>query len=360
MKTKIMIVEDEGIIALSIRKKLEMIGYEVPIMVTNGEDALTQVVEESIDLALMDIMLGEGMNGIETAVHLREQFDIPIIYLTANVDEQTIQRAKVTEPYGYLVKPFEERELATTIEMALYKHKTEKELNVYRNQLESVVATRTADLVKSNEKLQAEIGRRIEAQAQLKQAHEQLEKAYDETLTGWAHALELRDTETAGHSQRVTEMTLRLARAMGLPEADMVHIRRGCLLHDIGKMGIPDGILLKPGRLTAEERQIMEQHPKFAYDMLRSISYLQPALDIPYCHHERWDGQGYPQGLKGEEIPLTARLFAIVDVWDAVLSERPYHHAWPREKALQLIQDEAGHHFDPQAAAVFLQLVAEE
>ena len=351
--TKIMIVEDEGIIAFSIRKKLENLGYEVPIMSTTGEEALLQAMNIRPDLALMDIMLGDGIDGIETATLLREQLGTPIIYLTANVDEKTIQRAKVTEPYGYLVKPFEERELSTTIEMALYKHHTEQELHQYRTQLESLVAERTAELVQANKQLQAEIEVRIEAQNQLQQA-------YDETLAGWARALELRDTETAGHSERVTELTLRLAKRMGATEADMVHIRRGCLLHDIGKMGIPDGILLKPARLTEQERQIIEQHPLLAYNMLEPISYLQPALDIPLYHHERWNGMGYPKGLKGEEIPLAARLFAVVDVWDAVLSERPYHQAWPREKALQLIRDEAGQHFDPQVAAAFLQMVTSD
>ena len=349
---KIMIVEDEGIIALSIRKKLENLGYEVPIMVTTGEEALEKAMDVRPHLALMDIMLGDGLDGIATATFLREQLNLPIVYLTANVDEKTIQRAKVTEPYGYLVKPFEERELSTTIDMALYKHKTEQELHQYRTQLESLVAERTAELVQANQQLQAEIEIRIDAQNQLQQA-------YDETLVGWARALELRDTETAGHSQRVTELTLRLAELMGLDEAEMVHVRRGCLLHDIGKMGIPDGILLKPARLTEQERQIIEQHPVLAYNMLESISYLQPALDIPLYHHERWDGTGYPEGLKGEGIPLAARIFAVIDVWDAVLSERPYHQAWPRGKALQLIHDEAGKHFDPQVAAVFLQMITD-
>ena len=348
--TKIMVVEDEGIIALSIRKKLENLGYEVPIMSTTGEEALVQAMEIRPDLALMDIMLGEGLDGIETATLLREQVNIPIIYLTANVDNRTVQRAKITEPYGYLIKPFEERELATTIEMALYKHSTEQELNRYRTQLESLVAERTAKLVQANQQLQAEMAERIEAQRQLRQA-------YDETLAGWARALELRDTETAGHSQRVTELTVRLAAAMGLSKQEMIHIRRGCLLHDIGKMGVPDGILLKPGRLTEHEWQIMQQHPQLAYEMLHSITYLQPALDIPLYHHERWDGAGYPKGLKGEEIPLAARLFAVVDVWDAVLSERPYHQAWSQERALQLIEEEAGRHFDPQVVAVFLQMM---
>lgn len=357
---KIMIVEDEAIVALSIRKKLQQLGYEVPTVVTTGEEAIKQALETPVDLALMDIMLGAGMDGITTASLLRQQFNIPIIYLTANVDEQTIQRAKLTEPYGYLIKPFEGQELVSTIDIALYKHQTEQELHRYRTQLESLVAARTAELAHTNQQLEAEIAVRIKAQNELKQANEELERAYDETLAGWARALELFDTTTAGHSQRVTDLTLSLARAVGIGEDKLVHIRHGCLLHDIGKMGIPHAILLKPDQLTEPEREIMKQHPLLAYHMLQPITYLQPALDIPLYHHERWDGKGYPHGLQGEAIPLAARLFAIVDVWDAVLSDRPYHQAWSREKAIQLIRDEAGKHFDPHMTAVFLQMMSEE
>ena len=184
--------------------------------------------------------------------------------------------------------------------------------------------------------------------------------AYDATIEGWSHALDLRDKETEGHTQRVTEMTMRLARAMGIADAELVHIRRGALLHDIGKMGVPDGILLKPGPLTEEEWVIMRQHPQLAYDLLSPIAYLRPALDIPYCHHEHWDGTGYPRGLKGEQIPLAARLFAVVDVWDALRSDRPYRQAWTEEKALEHIRSAAGTHFDPKVVEVFLDVVNEE
>jgi len=170
----------------------------------------------------------------------------------------------------------------------------------------------------------------------------------------------LRDKETEGHTQRVTELTLKLARAMGLTNSDLVHIRRGALLHDIGKMGVPDGILFKEGPLTEEEWKIMRQHPRFAYEMLSPIEYLRPALDIPYCHHEKWDGSGYPRGLKGEEIPLAARLFAVVDVYDALTSDRPYRPAWPRQKTLEHIRQLSGSHFDPQVVETFMELLAEQ
>jgi response regulator RpfG family c-di-GMP phosphodiesterase len=190
----------------------------------------------------------------------------------------------------------------------------------------------------------------------MQRAHTELSLAYDTTLEGWARALELRDKETEGHAQRVTEMTVALARMLGLSEAELVHIRRGALLHDIGKMGIPDSILLKPGPLTDDEWQVMRQHPRYAYDMLAPIAYLRPALDIPYCHHERWDGSGYPRGMKGEQIPLAARIFTVVDVWDALRFDRPYSKAWPEDKALAHIRAGAGTHFDPQMVAAFERL----
>jgi len=187
----------------------------------------------------------------------------------------------------------------------------------------------------------------------LQRSNMELALAYDTTLEGWARALELRDYETEGHSRRVTDMTLAIARAMGISEAALAHVRRGALLHDIGKMGIPDTILLKSDKITDEEWEIMRKHPVYAYELLSPIRHLRPVLDIPYCHHEKWDGTGYPQGLKGEQIPLAARIFAVVDVWDALLSERPYRPAWSQEKALEYIQEQAGKHFDPQVVEVF-------
>ncbi len=183
-----------------------------------------------------------------------------------------------------------------------------------------------------------------------------LTEAYDTTLEGWVHALDLRDQETEGHSLRVAEMSLRLARGMGLNEDELVHIRRGALLHDIGKIGVADGILLKPGPLTDEEWIIMRQHPVYAYQLLSPIAYLRPALDIPYGHHEKWDGSGYPRGLKGDEIPLAARLFAVIDVYDALSSDRPYRAAWTQERVLAHIRSLAGSHFDPRVVEAFLAL----
>jgi putative nucleotidyltransferase with HDIG domain len=181
----------------------------------------------------------------------------------------------------------------------------------------------------------------------------ELDLVYNATLEGWVRALDLRDKETEGHTQRVTKRTLQLARAMGINNKRLIHIRRGALLHDIGKLGIPDHILNKPGPLSAEEWELMKKHPVYAREMLSQIDFLQPALHIPYCHHEKWDGTGYPRGLAETQIPLEARIFAVIDVWDALGSDRPYREAWPRERVYQHIQDSAGKHFDPQVVKVW-------
>jgi PAS domain S-box-containing protein len=185
----------------------------------------------------------------------------------------------------------------------------------------------------------------------------ELANAYDTTLEGWARTLELRDKETEGHSRRVTDTTLKIAMAMGIRDDYLEQIRRGAILHDIGKMGIPDDILHKPGSLTDGERDIMQRHPQIAYDLLSPVPFLKKALEIPYCHHEKWDGTGYPQGLREHAIPMSARIFAIADVWDAISSDRPYNKAWSREKAIEYFVGEAGRHFDPRVVNVFLGLV---
>ena len=189
----------------------------------------------------------------------------------------------------------------------------------------------------------------------LQRSNFDLEIAYDATIEGWSYALDLRDKETEGHTLRVTEMTIQLAQAMGLSHDQILHMRRGALLHDIGKMGVPDQILLKPGKLTEEEWEIMSKHPVYAYDMLRRIPYLHRALEIPYSHHEKWDGTGYPRGLSGNQIPLVARVFSVIDVWDALTSNRPYRPGWSKEKAIEYIREQSGKHFDPKVVEVFLQ-----
>ncbi len=188
----------------------------------------------------------------------------------------------------------------------------------------------------------------------LQRTNNELLLAYDATIIGWSKAMDLRDRETEGHTERVTDLTIDLARAAGMTGDQIANIRRGALLHDIGKLGVPDSILFKPDKLTEEEWVIMRKHPQFAYDLLSPVEYLKPALDIPYCHHEKWDGTGYPRGLKGKEIPFEARLFAVVDVWDALCSDRPYRAGWPEPKVINYIHDQSGTHFDPKAVQLFM------
>jgi response regulator RpfG family c-di-GMP phosphodiesterase len=191
----------------------------------------------------------------------------------------------------------------------------------------------------------------------LRRTNTDLVQAYDATIEGWSRAMDLRDKETEGHTIRVTEKTVELARRMGMDGSELLQMRRGALLHDIGKLGVPDAILLKPGPLTDEEWVIMRKHPTYAYELISPIRYLSHALDIPYCHHEKWNGSGYPQGLKGEEIPLAARLFAIIDVWDALSSDRPYRRGWPAEKVFKYLREGSGIHFDPKVVDEFFQLM---
>ncbi len=186
---------------------------------------------------------------------------------------------------------------------------------------------------------------------------EALQESYESTLEGWAAALDLRDKETEGHSQRVTWLAMQLAESMGMSKEDLSYLRQGALLHDIGKMGVPDNILHKNGPLTEQEKAIMRQHPVNAYNMLYPIMHLRPALDIPYCHHEKWDGSGYPRSLQGDEIPLAARIFTIIDVWDALRSNRPYRKAWPVKKTIAYIQKEAGKSFDPAIVQRFVEVI---
>jgi PAS domain S-box-containing protein/putative nucleotidyltransferase with HDIG domain len=195
---------------------------------------------------------------------------------------------------------------------------------------------------------------------ELQRSNADLGLAYEATIEGWSRALDLRDKETEGHTLRVTAGALKLARSLGVRQDELGHIRRGALLHDIGKIGVPDSILLKPGPLTDEESAVMRRHPIIAYEMLSPIPYLHPALDIPYCHHEKWNGTGYPRGLRGEQIPLAARIFAVVDVWDALSSGRPYRSAWEPDAVLKYLRDQRGEHFDPRVADAFLQLLADE
>lgn len=289
------------------------------------------------------------------------QIDLALDCL-ASLEQQPALLAVVTERLSRTDAPIELTDIfGTSTKVVLGVP-----LNAANRQIGALLFTRATPLSEFEMKLLRDIAdlaanalHRTDLFEQLRAANAELRAAYDETIEGWSRALDLRDRETEGHSRRVTELTVRIAARMGFSEEELVHIRRGALLHDIGKMGIPDAILLKPGPLDEQEWAIMRTHPTLAVEFLRPITFLAPALDIPWCHHEKWDGTGYPRGLRGEEIPLAARIFAVVDVYDALTSDRPYRAAWPHERALAYIREQAGRHFDPRVVEVFEQVITE-
>ena len=328
MKKTILIVDDEYTGRQTLESVLEGEGYRLE-MAEDGYQALEKAKMLLPDVILLDVMM-PGLTGFEVCERIREDellAEIPVIVLTALDDHKSMLKALKSGADDFISKPFDRHELRARLAGIMRMNRYQKLINE-RSNLERV----NAELI----------------------------AAYDSTIFGWSRAMDLRDRETEGHSRRVADMTVRLATLMGVGEKDLVHMRRGAFLHDMGKLGIPDSILHKPGKLTEEEWVIMRQHPQLAYDMLIFIEYLHPALDIPYCHHEKWDGSGYPRGLKGEEIPLAARIFAVIDVWDAVTSERPYRPAWKEEVALDYIREQSGKHFDPQVVEYFFKLIESE
>ncbi len=325
MPSTILIVDDEPTARQTVESILEGQGYQLE-MAENGAQAIERALAILPDVILLDVMM-PGMNGFEVCRRIRTEpllAEIPIIMVTALDDRQSLLSGLEAGADDYITKPYDRYELRARL-LGITR------LNRYRKLLDE--------------------------RANIEQAHIQLLAAYDATIEGWSLAMDLRDKETEGHARRVTELTLRLGRMLDMNEEKLTHIRRGALLHDIGKLGIPDSILHKPDSLTPEEWAEMKKHPQYAYEMISPIDYLRPALDIPYCHHEKWDGSGYPRGLKGDDIPLAARLFALVDVWDAITSDRPYRKAWDKQKALKYIRDESGKHFDPQAVDLFLRMM---
>lgn len=323
----ILIVDDEPAGRHTLESILEGQDYEL-VMAENGPEAIEKAQKILPDVILLDVMM-PGMDGFEVCRHLRNDphlAEVPIIILTALDDRKSLLHGLEAGADDYLTKPYDRYELRARL-LGITR------LNRYRKLLDE--------------------------RANIETAHEQLLSAYDATIEGWSRAMDLRDKETEGHTLRVTDLSVKLARNMGINEGELLFIRRGALLHDIGKLGVPDAILHKTSSLNDDEWKVMRQHPQFAYDMLYPIEYLRPALDIPYCHHEKFDGTGYPRGLKGEQIPLAARIFAIVDVWDALTSDRPYRPAWEKQKAMDFINEQSGKHFDPKVVEAFNKMMKE-
>jgi len=318
---RILVIDDESIARITIDALLSSENYEM-YFAENGEDGIAIASEIQPDIILLDVMM-PGMNGFETCRKIRSMIalaEVPILLVTALDDRESRMAGLQAGADDFITKPYDIFELQVRIQNMT-------RLNRYR--------------LLTEQRHEMEI------------LHREVVSAYDKTIEGWSRALDLRDKETEGHTQRVSEMTIHLARAVGLKDDALLQIKRGALLHDVGKLGIPDAILLKPDALTEAEWIIMRKHPQYAYEWLSAIDYLHSALEIPHCHHEKWDGSGYPQGLKGEEIPLSARLFAVVDVWDALTSDRPYRKAIKAEDAWEYIKHQSGQHFDPKAVEAF-------
>ena len=321
-KSTILIVDDEPFGRDTLESILEPEGY-ILVMAENGVQAIEKAKATQPDVILLDVMM-PGMNGFEVCRRIRNEqqlAEIPILFLTALDDRQSLLKGLEAGADEFISKPFDRFELRARL----------------------LGITRLNRFHKLSEE-----------RSNLEHAHNELKAAYDATIEGWSRAMDLRDRETEGHTQRVTQLTIKLAEALGMKPEELVHVRRGALLHDMGKLGVPDSILHKPDKLNDTEWEVMRQHPQLAYNMLHPIEYLRPALDIPYCHHEKWDGSGYPRKLIGEQIPLAARIFAIVDVWDALTSNRPYRRAMNKEDTLQYIKGQSGKHFDPQIVELFL------
>lgn len=317
------------------------------VLLVNPRTGLFEpAADKGIDLPISAHLLPRSDEGLAGTAFQTQQPVIAVPFTTRDV-RCVRDRVLATRFESYFALPLRARgEVLGVIELLRYdRFKPDSEWWLYVEALsvQAALAIHTATMFE-----------------QLQSANAELTYAYNATIEGWSHALDLRDQETEGHSVRVTDLTLRLARRLRLQTDALDHIRRGALLHDIGKMGVPDRILLKPGPLSTEEWAIMRQHPTYAYEWLSRIPFLYPALDIPYAHHERWDGSGYPRGLKGEQIPFSARIFAVVDVWDALRSERPYRMPWPDDQVIAHLKQLSGVHFDPQIVQSFIDMLIEQ
>ncbi len=333
-QARILVVDDEAPVRSMIGATLEHGGYEV-VLAASGSQAIEVMSGIAIDLVLTDIVMQDG-NGIALLERIRAQFpQVPVVMVSAIHDISVAIDSMRRGAFDYLLKPFEREHLIATVKRALDHRKALRDDQSYQQNLEQIVRARTE---------------------MLRQAMEDLEHSYDVTLEALGDALDLKDSETEGHSKRVTAYTIALARAMGIAPAEIRIIARGAFLHDIGKMAIPDEILRKPGKLTPEEQEIMRDHCSRGYNILRKIPFLREAAAIVYTHQEHFDGSGYPSGLKGTEIPIGARIFAVADTLDAITSDRPYRGARSFDAARAEILRCSGTQFDPSVVEVFLKI----
>ena len=328
-RSQILIISDKPEECNALQALLGNLPYDLHFA-NSGVEGIVRASTIHPDIILLEVNL-PNIDGYDVCSLIRSHYalgEIPVILMSSQGNAAARIAGLKAGADDFIIKPFDRLELVGRLQGVI-------RLNRYRLILEQ---RRDTD----------------EPQPQ-----EEPHASYDRTIEGWSQVLGERDKETEGHTQRVTEMTLALARSAGLDGNDLKQVWRGALLHHLGMLGIPDSILKKPGRLNEAEWKIMREHPVYSYKWLSSIESLRPALDIPYCHHEKWDGTGYPRGLKGEEIPFAARLFAVVDVWDALISDRPYRQALPTEEARDYIKEQSGKHFDPQVVQLFLKLISQ-
>jgi len=335
MADRILVVDDEEPIRDIVSAMLTSAGYACK-QASSGIEALAVLsFGEEFELMLSDLMMAD-LDGIGLLERTKEKYpDMPVVMVTAVHDISVALTAIRNGAYDYLLKPFEREQLLATVSRALENRRLKMENRNYQLNLESLVEARTD---------------------QLQAALEELKRSYDITLEVLGEALDYKDRETEGHSKRVTAYTMAIASRMGVPKEQIETIARGAFLHDIGKMAIPDNILNKPGKLTPDEVAIMREHCHLGYKLVRKIPVLQEAAEIVYSHQERFDGTGYPRGLKGEGIPLGARIFSIADTLDAITSDRPYRPAQTLDAARDEIQKWSGRQFDPEVVKVFLEM----
>jgi putative nucleotidyltransferase with HDIG domain len=329
---RILVVDDEESMREVVGSTLQQAGFEYRT-VSSGSEAIAALrVDSGYALMLSDLVM-DGMDGLALLQRVKRAHPQLNVVMVTGVHDISVALAAIRHgAYDYLLKPFEREQLLTIVTRAVENHRLKAENLAYQNKLETFVAEQTQ---------------------KLRDAYAELESSYDITLEALGNALDLKDAETEGHSKRVTAFTMVIARTMGLPRERIRVIARGAFLHDIGKMAIPDAILRKPGRLTADEQALMREHARLGYQMLRKIPFLQEAANIVYSHQERYDGSGYPRGLKGDQIPLGARMFAIADTFDAITSDRPYRAAQSISAARREIQRHSGTQFDPDLVEVF-------
>jgi putative nucleotidyltransferase with HDIG domain len=339
---RILVVDDDESIREIMSSMLSHAGFECRT-VTSGHEAIAALQSDNNFALMLSDLAMEGMDGFTLLDRIRRVHpQMPVVMVTAVHDISVALAAMRSGAYDYLLKPFERDQLLATVRRALENRRLKMENLAYQNKLESLVSARTELLQR--------------AMSELEGAMHELERSYDITLEALGDALDLKDAETEGHSKRVTAFTMAIARAMELPSAQVRVIARGAFLHDVGKMAIPDAILRKPGRLTPEEQMRMREHALLGYQMLRKIPFLRDAAQIVYCHQESYDGSGYPRGLKADQIPIGARIFAVADTFDAITSDRPYRAAQSIPAARREIQRYSGHQFDPRVVDTFMSI----